>query len=105
MYRKYPQHFKQALTDVGLQTSLLRMKILLALQGDHYEGLTTRQLHEHLINSGEPISLVSVRQGVFRLYKRDILVRVGRSQYRLNQNRLPKVGQSIERAEVCLADK
>lgn len=85
MHRKSPQYLRQALINAGLRTSLPRVKVLLALQGDHCEGLTSHQLHEQLVSAGEQLSLLSVRQVIGRLCERDLLVRVGRDQYRLNQ--------------------
>lgn len=95
MHEKSPQYFKQALISAGLKTSLPRVKVLLALQGGHSEGLTSRQLHEHLVSAGEPLSLLSVRQVIGRLCERNLLVRVGRSRYRLNQAALPDLGPGL----------
>lgn len=87
------QYFKQVLSNAGLRTSLPRVKVLLALQGGHCEGLTSRQLHEHLVSSGEALSLVSVRQVICRLYERDLLLRVDQGRYRLNQAALSDTDQ------------
>ncbi len=90
MHRNSSQYFKQALTSAGLKTSMPRVKVLLALQGEHSEGLTSRQLHEHLVSAGEALSLLSVRQVIGRLCDRNLLVRVDQSRYRLNQAVLPE---------------
>ncbi len=55
------QCLRALLQDAGLKVSLTRLKILEVL---HVEAcsLNARELHERLLQSGEQVSLLSVRQ-------------------------------------------
>lgn len=72
---------RQMLQQAGLKTSLPRLKVLemLCLGG----GISSRLLHERLLEAGEPLSLVSVRQVLGRMVEGGLVVAQGGSRFSL----------------------
>lgn len=76
---------RQLLQQAGLKISLARLKVLEMLCLASLEGcdILTRELHERLVEAGEPLSLVSVRQVVGRMVDNGLVIATGGSRFRL----------------------
>ncbi|WP_280325135.1 hypothetical protein [Pseudomonas sp. BN102] len=77
------RQLRRMLQQAGLKTSMPRLKVLeilclAALQGG---GLSSRLLHEHLVEAGEPLSLASVRQVLGRMVEGGLVVAQGGSRF------------------------
>ncbi|MDH4585309.1 hypothetical protein E8F20_25970 [Pseudomonas sp. BN415] len=79
------RQLRQMLQQAGLKTSMPRLKVLeiLCLASQEGSDIPSRVLHERLVEAGEPLSLVSVRQVLGRMVDRGLLVAQGRSRFRL----------------------
>lgn len=73
---------KAILHDSGLKISLARLKILEVLDGSEH-ALNARELRELLWQSGEDISILSVRQVLGRLSACGVVVRDEQGCYSL----------------------
>ncbi|AOE85865.1 hypothetical protein [Pseudomonas sp. TCU-HL1] len=73
------------LQDAGLKTSMPRLKVLEILCLASFEGhdIAGRVLHERLVEAGEPLSLVSVRQVLGRMVESGLVEAQGGGRYRL----------------------
>ncbi|WP_342246303.1 hypothetical protein [Pseudomonas sp. OTU5201] len=76
---------RQMLQQAGLKTSMLRLKVLeiLCIASQDGSDIPSRALHERLVEAGEPLSLVSVRQVLGRMVDRGLVVARGGSRFRL----------------------
>ncbi|MDH4562848.1 hypothetical protein [Pseudomonas sp. BN411] len=74
---------RQMLQQSGLKTSMPRLKVLEILCLVSLEGgdIPSRVLHERLVEAGEPLSLVSVRQVLGRMVDSGLVVALGGSRY------------------------
>ncbi|BAN49321.1 hypothetical protein [Metapseudomonas resinovorans] len=74
---------RQMLQQAGLKTSMPRLKVLEILCQSSLEGcdIPSRTLHERLVEAGEPLSLVSVRQVLGRMVDSGLVVALGGSRY------------------------
>ncbi|WP_242443151.1 hypothetical protein [Pseudomonas sp. LFM046] len=73
------------LQEAGLKTSMPRLKVLemLCLVSLDGSDIRSRVLHERLVEAGEPLSLVSVRQVLGRMVESGLVVAGGGGRYRL----------------------
>ncbi|UCO96233.1 hypothetical protein LF844_16225 [Metapseudomonas lalkuanensis] len=76
---------RQMLLQAGLKTSMPRLKVLEILCLASLEGgnIPSRVLHERLVEAGEPLSLVSVRQVLGRMVGSGLVGALGGSRYGL----------------------
>ena len=77
------RQLRRMLKQAGLKTSMPRLKVLemlylAALQGG---GLSSRLLHERLVEAGDPLSLVGVRQVLGRMVEGGLVVVQGGSHF------------------------
>lgn len=79
------RQLRQMLQQAGLKTSLPRLKVLEILCLASLDGgdISSRVLHERLVEAGEPLSLVSVRQVLGRMVDSGLVAAQGGSRYRL----------------------
>ncbi|QLF93012.1 hypothetical protein HW090_07340 [Pseudomonas sp. ABC1] len=86
-FQNTPNHaLRQILNEAGLKVSLPRLKVL-ALFRDHTlasEGLSCKELHNLLVETGTPVSLLCVRQMLPRLCNSNLLTCDDDKTYRLN---------------------
>jgi Fe2+ or Zn2+ uptake regulation protein len=77
------RQLRRMLQQAALKTSLPRLKVLemLCLAALHGGGISSRLLHERLVEAGEPLSLVSVRQVLGRLVEGGLVVVQGGSRF------------------------
>lgn len=73
------------LQQAGLKTSMPRLKVLeiLCLASFDSHDIPSRVLHERLVEAGEPLSLVSVRQVLGRMVDSGLVEALGAGRYRL----------------------
>ena len=73
------------LQESGLKTSMPRLKVLemLCLASLDGSDIRSRVLHERLVDAGDPLSLVSVRQVLGRMVDSGLVVAQGSGRYRL----------------------
>ncbi|CAD5107481.1 hypothetical protein [Zestomonas carbonaria] len=78
------QEARRILQEAGLRNSLGRLKIIKALWriAGEQGTVSSKQLHLELAESGEPLSLISVRQVLKRLTQAGLVVRDGVDRYR-----------------------
>jgi hypothetical protein len=74
---------RMMLQEAGLKTSMPRLKVLemLCLASLQGGGISSRHLHERLVEAGEPLSLVSVRQVLGRMVESGLVVAQGGSRF------------------------
>jgi hypothetical protein len=73
---------RQMLQQSGLKTSMPRLKVLEILCLASLEGgIPSRILHKRLVEAGEPLSLVSVRQVLGRMVDSGLVVALGGGRY------------------------
>ncbi|MDE3735239.1 MULTISPECIES: hypothetical protein [Pseudomonas] len=79
------RQLRQMLQQAGMKTSMPRLKVLeiLCLASQEGSDIPSRVLHERLVEAGEPLSLVSVRQVLGRMVDRGLVVAQGASRFRL----------------------
>lgn len=77
------RQLRQMLQQAGLKTSMPRLKVLEILCQAYLEGndIPSRVLHERLVEAGEPLSLVSVRQVLGRMVDSGLVAARGSSRY------------------------
>ncbi|TBU97772.1 transcriptional repressor [Stutzerimonas kirkiae] len=94
IFQNTPNHaLRQLLNEAGLKVSLPRLKVL-ALFRDHAlasDGLSCKELHSLLVETGTPVSLLCVRQMLPRLCNSNLLTCDNDKTYRLNSEVLAEV--------------
>ncbi|MBB6342373.1 Fe2+ or Zn2+ uptake regulation protein [Pseudomonas fluvialis] len=77
------ERLKSLLNAAGLKSSLIRLKVLGALENES-EGLSTSQLHIRLLLSGESLERANIRETIYRLMAHKVLTQSGNRRYRIN---------------------